>query len=728
MANKFLKLDLLTGKKILSNVKADDVLVQLYKDSNGNVSAQPDTGFIAMSPTEVQSYLVDLYNQIKLTSDASKNDLDNHINNTTDAHDASAISVSSIEGVTGSDVQNVLVSLKGLIDTLSTGLSSEQAARTSGDAATLADAKSYTDSELSAHESAMASSTGAGSIGIDTAGTNYSSSTVQGALTEIDTELGLINQDYTGHINGTSDRHSAEDIDYTGAGYTSSATNVKEALDTLSTSVSDALTEAKGYTDQKVAQEVSDRTNADTTLQQNIDAVSSTLSQEVIDMQNDQAALELSLNNEISRATNAEGALQTAINNEVTNRQSADNQISSNLAQEITDRQTGDANTLISAKAYADEKINQSIAAAVIYKGTISTSEEYATALSVAKNGDLYKVITNSLVLEGTAFEPGDMFIFRQTSVDPDPKAFAIDKIDNTDNEIMAALNQEISDRTNADTTLQSAITQVTNDLSTEASRALAAEGVLQTNINSVNSDLSDETLNRTSADSALQTAINDEVIARQDRDSELQTSIYAEGTARSSADTNLQNQIDTVNQNLASEIDNRTAVDNAHLQQINTISSNLDTEITRAETAEAQIATNLSTETTRATNAESALSNRINTLEAANAMEITSTTVVGQVVAYDGSAATDVASNYKRVIGICVGDGAVAGNMKIATNGNVSGFTGLVAGEPYFVGPNGTLVTAPSEQAGYIYQMVAVAINSSTITLQIGDVIEFQN
>jgi hypothetical protein len=82
-----------------------------------DASAISNTPTGNLAATDVQGALNELQGDI----DTNTSGLSNHISDTVDAHDASAISVAAIIGVTGDDVQEALEDLKDQIDTKGTG-------------------------------------------------------------------------------------------------------------------------------------------------------------------------------------------------------------------------------------------------------------------------------------------------------------------------------------------------------------------------------------------------------------------------------------------------------------------------------------------------------------------------------------------------------------------------------------------------------------------------------
>lgn len=108
--------------------------------------------------------------QTQINAKASQTALDNHINDTTDAHDASAISVSPSGNLAADDVQEALVELQGDIDGLDTRLDAVEP-----DVADL-----VTLSGVAANSTTLGTFTGA---------TIPDSSTIKGALQSLETAL-----------------------------------------------------------------------------------------------------------------------------------------------------------------------------------------------------------------------------------------------------------------------------------------------------------------------------------------------------------------------------------------------------------------------------------------------------------------------------------------------------------------------------------------------------------
>lgn len=164
------------------------------------------------------------------------------------------------------------------------------------------------------------------------------------------------------------------------------------------------------------------------------------------------------------------------------------------------------------------------------------------------------------------------------------------------------ALSDEITARTNADTTLQ-------NNITSEAAARAAADTALQSNIDS-------EASTRLAADNALQEALDAEETARIAGDAATLAS------ANSYTDTAVANLVDsapalldTLNE-LAAAIGDDPNFAASIASQVGTVQGNLDAEITRATATEAGLQDAIDAEVARAELAEGALDGRLDLLE----------------------------------------------------------------------------------------------------------------
>ena len=195
------------------------------------------------------------------------------------------------------------------------------------------------------------------------------------------------------------------------------------------------------------------------------------------------------------------------------------------------------------------------------------------------------------------------------------------------ENELRTDLDAEVQRATNAETTL-------TNDLNTEVERAKQSEKTLETNLNaeierSTNKDneletnLSSEIERAKSKENEIAANLETETSSRISEDNALSSRIDSEASSRESNDNILNEKIETettrakgVEETLRTDLDNeikrakQSEADND--ANIQTLNKNLASEVNRATSKENEIAANLSTEIERATNKENSLDTKI--------------------------------------------------------------------------------------------------------------------
>jgi hypothetical protein len=162
---------------------------------------------------------------------------------------------------------------------------------------------------------------------------------------------------------------------------------------------------------------------------------------------------------------------------------------------------------------------------------------------------------------------------------------------------------QEITDRTNADAALQSQITandadiaQNASDIAQEITDRTNADTALQSQITSNDNDIAQEVTNRTNADAALQSQItsNDSDIAQNISNiAQNASDIAQEITDRTNADTNLQSQITSNDGDISTNAANIASNDTDIAQNASDIAQEI-TDRTNADSAlQAQITSN---------------------------------------------------------------------------------------------------------------------------------------
>jgi hypothetical protein len=180
-----------------------------------NVTVTPSGN---LSSTTAQAAFVEL--QSDIDTRALDSDLDAHIADTSDAHDASAISNSPSGNLAATTVQAALDELQGDIDNLALD----------------SDLQAHIDDTSDAHNASAISSVASG---------NLAATDVQSALDELQTDIDTraTSAALTAHIDDTSDAHDASAISSVASGNLA-ATDVQTALDELQTDIDTRATSA----------------------------------------------------------------------------------------------------------------------------------------------------------------------------------------------------------------------------------------------------------------------------------------------------------------------------------------------------------------------------------------------------------------------------------------------------------------------------------------------------
>ncbi len=344
-----------------------------------------------------------------------------------------------------------------------------------------------------------------------------------------------------------------------------------EVLDTLK-EIADALgndpnfattiTKKLAAITEQVNQEIEDRIAGD-------EANSAEVAAEVQARKDADTALETKLkeyvDNKSATGDAAIGVVRDNLNKEIQDRKDADATIQANLDKEIAERKTAD-------EAYTQSlaNVNQRISdLALSMQESINTLRneltEQVNANTMAIATNQHNIERNSEAITNLTKTVGDNY-----------------------KEVKDMINEEIVDRTNADSGLSSRIDNVNIDLNTERVERTAADQVLQVNLDK-------EVADRTAADKALST----EFTAKLDNTKQalelevgkLNTKIDQEKTDRAAADTALGARIDTL------EAGNTTAMNDLKEQVKNNttaINTEKDRAIAKETSLEAKIDTNL--------------------------------------------------------------------------------------------------------------------------------------
>lgn len=344
-----------------------------------------------------------------------------------------------------------------------------------------------------------------------------------------------------------------------------------EVLDTLK-EIADALgndpnfattiTKKLAAITEQVNQEIEDRIAGD-------EANSAEVAAEVQDRKDADTALETKLkeyvDNKSATGDAALGVVRDNLNKEIQDRKDADATIQANLDKEIAERKT------------ADEAYTQSLA------NVNKRISDLALSMQESIN-TLRNELTEQVNANTTAIATNQHNIERNSE--------AITNLTKTvgDNykEVKDMINEEIVDRTNADSALSSRIDTLNIDLNTESVERKAADQVLQVNLDK-------EVADRTAADKSLSTEFTAKLDnAKQALESEvasLNTKLEQEKENRIAGDNALGARIDSLEAGNTDAMNELKAKVNANTTAIN---AEKDRAIAKETSLEAKIDTNL--------------------------------------------------------------------------------------------------------------------------------------
>lgn len=344
-----------------------------------------------------------------------------------------------------------------------------------------------------------------------------------------------------------------------------------EVLDTLK-EIADALgndpnfaatiTKKLAAITEQVNQEIEDRIAGD-------EANSAEVAAEVQARKDADTALETKLkeyvDNKSATGDAALGVVRDNLNKEIQDRKDADAVIQANLDKEIAERKTAD-------EAYTQSlaNVNQRISdLALSIQESINTLRneltEQVNANTTAIATNQYNIERNSEAITNLTKTVGDNY-----------------------KEVKDMINEEIVDRTNADSALSSRIDTLNIDLNTESVERKAADQVLQVNLDK-------EVADRTAADKALSTEFTAKLDnTKQALESEvanLNTKLEQEKENRIAGDNTLGVRIDSLEAGNTDAMNELKAKVNANTTAIN---AEKDRAIAKETSLEAKIDTNL--------------------------------------------------------------------------------------------------------------------------------------
>lgn len=337
----------------------------------------------------------------------------------------------------------------------------------------------------------------------------------------------------------------------------------------------------------EIADALGNDPNFATTITKKLAALTEEINQEKEDRIAGDAANSAEVATEKADRIAADTALETKLKEYIDNKSTAGdtalNVVKDNLNKEIQDRKDADA----AIQASLDKEIADRKTADEAYTVSLNNVNKRVSELALSIQDSI-----NTLRNELTEQVNANTTAIATNQHDIERNSEAITNLTKTvgDNykEVKDMINEEIVDRTNADSGLSSRIDNVNIDLNTERVERTAADQVLQVNLDK-------EVADRTAADKALSTEFTAKLDnTKQALESEvgkLNTKIDQEKTDRAAADTALGVRIDSL------EAGNTTAMNDLK-EQVKNNTTAINTEKGRAiakETSlEAKIDTNL--------------------------------------------------------------------------------------------------------------------------------------
>lgn len=311
---------------------------------------------------------------------------------------------------------------------------------------------------------------------------------------------------------------------------------------------------------EQLNQEIADRAAADTTLQANID-------KEIADRQAADTALETSLREyiegEIEDITGDNANVISLLNKEIQDRKDADAALQAAITKEETDRKAVDSQlgTRITTNATRIQELALSIQDAV--NTAKNELQGKIDALQVEVNTNKANIQRNTDRLNDQISKEADDYT-----------------------ELKGLINEEVNNRITGDTTLKAQADKLNIDLNTEVSKREAGDTILQQNIDK---EISDRTAADTLLDTKFTNLINTESTARANEDEKINTKISQEIADRQATDTALSDRINTLNQGVTDSLADlsETVVNNT---------TAIQTEVDRAKAAEQAIKDSLNT------------------------------------------------------------------------------------------------------------------------------------
>lgn len=337
----------------------------------------------------------------------------------------------------------------------------------------------------------------------------------------------------------------------------------------------------------EIADALGNDPNFATTITKKLAALTEEINQEKEDRIAGDAANSAEVATEKADRIAADTALETKLKEYIDNKSTAGdtalNVVKDNLNKEIQDRKDADA----AIQASLDKEIADRKTADEAYTVSLNNVNKRVSELALSIQDSINTLrneLTEQVNANTTAIATNQHDIERNSEAITNLTKIVGDNY----KEVKDMINEEIVDRTNADSGLSSRIDNVNIDLNTERVERTAADQVLQVNLDK-------EVADRTAADKALSTEFTAKLDnTKQALESEvgkLNTKIDQEKTDRAAADTALGVRIDSL------EAGNTTAMNDLKEQVKNNttaINTEKDRAIAKETSLEAKIDTNL--------------------------------------------------------------------------------------------------------------------------------------
>ena len=275
-----------------------------------------------------------------------------------------------------------------------------------------------------------------------------------------------------------------------------------------------------------INKEVQDRTNAIATEVANRDAAIEVETNRALSaertLQTNINSANTAINNEVARATEAEQLIQTNLTNEITRAKAAEQELDSKITDHTNITDTALALKADKSDTYTKSQVDQKVSGLYKVKGS-STFENLPKTNAV---GDTYN-ITNSFTLNEVVYPAGTNIVYTGNGWDALSGVFDTTALEGSiqtvsdnltkesvrakeaESALSTSIANEVTNRTQADTTIQSNITTLTNKVNANEIKLSTIQGDYKTE-GSINKALEDAKAYTDSVISGLDSTVTD--------------------------------------------------------------------------------------------------------------------------------------------------------------------------------------------------------------------------